>query len=279
MQIEGILLVLGIIVLTGALLLPIIISIMLDEAENIMNQYHRFKEKKEKYKKKKRKTKPFCENKIIFPLDYESTKSLKKTFFEGKENAIELINMIFPAPQLSNNKFVDEIEDISKKFIKIYDNLLRFHHHYPKEDEKSEKIIRQERKKLIRLNRRLENIVGELAILLLDNEDDVNIDEINEDIKNDTDDIRQYSNSRPDTIDEIIEQAPDKNIEDDKLDSTNLLLEKTGVLRDSFGRRTPVDCIDCLHSSRVDVDDNYVFCAKKKTIKPQVKLCNDFRMR
>lgn len=264
MQIEGILLILGIVVLTGALLLPIIISIMLDEAENIMNQYHRFKEKKEKYKKKKKKTNLFCEDKIIFPLDYESAKSLKKTFFEGKENAIELINMIFPAPQLSNNKFVDEIEDISQKFIKIYDNLSRFHHHYPKEDEKSEKIIRQERKKLIRLNRRLENIVGELAILLLDNEDDINIDEIDEDIKNDTDDIRQYSNSRPDTIDEIIEQAPDKNIEDDKLDSTNLLLEKTGILRDSFGRRTPVDCIDCLHSSRVNVDDNYVFCAKKK---------------
>ena len=128
MQIEGILLILGIVVLTGALLLPITISIILDEAENIMRQYHRFKEKKEKYKKKKKKTRPFCENKIIFPLDYESTKSLKKTFFEGKENAIELINMIFPAPQLSNNKFVDEIEDISQKFIKIYDNLSRFHH-------------------------------------------------------------------------------------------------------------------------------------------------------
>lgn len=248
---------------------------MLDEVENIMRQYHRFKEKREKYKKKEEKTKPFCENKIIFPLDYESTKNLKKRFFEGKENAIELINMIFPAPQLSNNKFIDEIEDISKKFIKIYDNLLRFHHHYPKEDVKSEKIIRQERKKLIRLNRRLENIVGELAILLLDNEDDINIDEIDEDIKNDTDDIRQYSNSHPD----IIEQAPNKNISDDNLDSTSLLLEKTGVLRNSVGRKTSIDCLDCLHSSRVNVDDNWVFCAKKNMITPQAKLCNDFRMR
>ena len=141
MEIEGILLILGIVVLTGAFLLPIMVSIMLDEAETIMRQYHRFKEKREKYKKKEEKTKPFCENKIIFPHDYESTENLKKTFFERKENAIELINMIFPAPQLSNNKFVDEIEDISQKFIKIYDNLSRFHHHYPKEDEKSKKII------------------------------------------------------------------------------------------------------------------------------------------
>ena len=172
--------------------------------------------------------------------------------------------MIFPAPQLSNNKFVDEIEDISQKFIKIYDNLSRFHHHYPKEDEKSKKIMRQEKKKLIRLNRRLENIVGELAILLLDNEDDVDINEIDENIKNDTDDIRQYSNNRPDTIDEIIEQALDKNIEDDKLDSTNLLLEKTGVLRNSFGRKTLVDCMDCLHCDKIS--DDCICCAKKKRL-------------
>ena len=58
-------------------------------------------------------------------------------------------------------------------------------------------------------------------------------------------------------------------------DSINLL-EKTGVLRDSFGRRTLVDCMDCLHCDKIG--DDCIYCAKKNTIKP-IKGCNDFIMR
>lgn len=280
LEIISIILIIG---FTIILLLPIILSLFLDSAEDLVRTYNRMKKRKKKENTKKDREKNL--DKIIFYEYYESTKHLQETFTQKKEDARELINIIFPAPQLSNNKFIDEIDDISKKFNKIYDNLLKFHVHYPKEDAKSEEIIRQERKKLLRLNRRLENILGELAILLLDNEDDVDIDEIDEDIKNDTDDIRKYSNNYTtigttdcsDIIDEIIETTPNESDCDDIVDS---IAPITGLLVDAFGRKKPfVDCLDCIHSNRIDT--NHIYCSKKpKITKNRLQgKCDDFEKR
>ena len=279
----GIISIILIIGFTIILLFPIICSLFLESAEDLVRTYNRMKRRKKKENTKRDREKNL--NKIIFYEYYESTKLLQETFAQNKEDARELINIIFPAPQLSNNKFIDEIDDISKKFNKIYDNLLKFHVHYPNEDAKSEKIIRQERKKLLRLNRRLENILGELAILLLDNEDDVDIDEIDEDIKNDTDDIRKYSNNYTkigtkdcsDIIDEIIETTPNESDCDDIVDSIAPI--RTGLLVDAFGRKTFVDCLDCIHSNRIDA--NHIYCSKTRRIKKNrlEGKCDDFEKR
>lgn len=278
----GIISIILIIGFTIILLLPIILSLFLDSAEDLVRTYNRIKKRKKKDNTRRDREK---NNKVIFREYYESTKYLQETFTQKKEDARDLINIIFPAPQLSNNKFIDEIDDISKKFNKIYDNLLKFHIHYPKEDAKSEKIIRQERKKLLRLNRRLENILGELAILLLDNEDDIDIDEIDEDIKNDTDDIRKYSNNYTkigtkdysDIIDEIIETTPNESDCDDIVNSIAPI--RTGLLVDAFGAKTFVDCLDCIHSNRIDTD--HICCLKTLKIKKNrlEGKCDDFERR
>lgn len=112
---------------------------------------------------------------------YRDLENLKDDFIRKEKDTKELINSVFPAPQLSNAKFIGDVNEINKKFFKIYDSLYLFLCNYPIEDREGREIVDKEEEKLRLLHEELIEIMKKLSILLIKN--DIKIEGIEEDIQ------------------------------------------------------------------------------------------------
>ena len=153
--------------------------------EHNKNESKKFAEKLKKESKKK--------SSKAYRAEASHIENLMKMFTDKREEAKTLIEIDFPAPQLTNDKFLQEIEEIDKNFFKIYNSLQYFLSFYPVRDERGEKIILNEEKKLRGLYDRLVNILSELAILSLRNDCNINFDDIEEEMERDSEEISNYS--------------------------------------------------------------------------------------
>lgn len=164
------------------------------------------KKDREKIKKERRKkTHP-----NIYREEYEIVEHLMHLFTKRRDEAKTLIEIVFPSPQLTNNKFVEEIEDIYKDFFKVYNNLNLFFSFYPEEDDRSKKIIEEETKKLSIMYNRINNIVAELSILTLNNNSDISFKDVEEETERDIKEIRDFSKNDYEACDKTKEYISGK---------------------------------------------------------------------
>lgn len=221
--------------LCGALILVVLSPLFLILISELRSKREEVKEEhKEKMEKLKNKVYgPDITSKSkkpsIYREEYETVEHLMEMFTAKREEAKTLIEVVFPSPQLTNSKFVDDIEEIDRDFFKVYNSLNLFFSFYPTEDKRSFNIISNEAEKLTVLYNRLINIIAELSILVLNEDCDINPDDVKESSEQDTDNISMYSKS---------DNFPTEKVVKETLDEA---LKKTGTLKDSFQTRDSKD--------------------------------------
>ena len=123
---------------------------------------HSIKIKKENKKKKKTDKKMTIR---IFEGKYNEIKHILIDINEEYEIALKLIEDIFPSPQLTNDKYINDVEKVYKNSKDIFDKLTSFMSTYPVEDSRSTAIIDKGINDLRESYRAMQGLTSELSIL------------------------------------------------------------------------------------------------------------------
>lgn len=125
----------------------------------------------------------------IFPKHYEIVQAKKRYFDRQKDNANTLIEFIFPAPQITYNKFYNDVTRLNKAFNKQYNSLHLYFRAYPKEDEISSEVIGKGIANLTDFNDKLEDLIKELSQLVVCNKP---TDNLMNDMEKEVDSVKDY---------------------------------------------------------------------------------------
>ena len=127
----------------------------------------------------------------IYSQHYEIIKAKKRVFDREKQNIYTLIEFIFPAPQVTHNKFYNDVTRLSKAFEKQYNSLHLYFRAYPKEDEISKEVIAKGIDNLTDFNDKLEDLIKELSQLVVCNKPTNNL---MEDMDEEINSVKNYKN-------------------------------------------------------------------------------------
>ena len=125
----------------------------------------------------------------IYTEQYQRIRNLKAKFDKEEKDINTLIEHIFPAPQLTNNKFTTDINRLHKAFYKQYKSLHIYFRAYPNEDEVSSHVIHQGYDNLYEFYTALQNLTKELSELIVC---DVPIENLMNDIEEEKESIKTY---------------------------------------------------------------------------------------
>ena len=127
----------------------------------------------------------------IFPKHYEIVQAKKRHFNREKKNAHTLIEFIFPAPQITHNKFYNDVIRLNNAFEKQYNSLHLYFRAYPKEDEISREVIGKGIDNLTDFNNKLEDLIKQLSQLVVCNKP---TDNLMKDMEEEVESVKNYEN-------------------------------------------------------------------------------------
>lgn len=176
----------------GTLMLSAFLEIVFDtnlkKIFNKISAWNYDRKQQKKYKEKAKKDKDRMEIRIFADSKYNEIKRIVSDFHKEHEIALLLIEKTFPSPQLTNDKYVNDVERVYNDCKKKYEKLVSFMTTYPVEDSRSTEIVDNGVSNLRDSYDAMKNLVSELSILLVEGED---ID--TEDLKQSINDIHSYS--------------------------------------------------------------------------------------
>lgn len=183
-------------VMMGVVLITLMLSMFLDLVldTNLKKIFYAIKDwnndrkQQKKYKEEVKKDKDRMEIRIFADSKYNEIKHIVADFHKEHEIALSLIEKIFPSPQLTNDKYINDVEKVYNDCKKKYEKLVSFMTTYPVEDSRSTEIVDNGISNLRDSYDAMKNLVSELSILLVEGED---ID--TEDLKRSINDIHSYS--------------------------------------------------------------------------------------
>lgn len=170
-------------VMMGVVLITLMLSMFFK-----INDWNNDRKQKKKYKEEVKKDKDRMEIRIFADSKYNEIKHIVADFYKEHEIALSLIEKIFPSPQLTNDKYINDVEKVYNDCKKKYEKLVSFMTTYPVEDSRSTEIVDNGISNLRDSYDAMKNLVSELSILLVEGED---ID--TEDLKRSINDIHSYS--------------------------------------------------------------------------------------
>ena len=171
-----------------SMFLELFFSIDLKEALDKIKDWNNDKKQKKEYKEEVKKDKNRMKIRIFADSKYNEIKHIVADFHKEHEIALSLIEKTFPSPQLTNDKYINDVEKVYNDCKKKYEKLVFFMTTYPVEDSRSTEIVDNGISNLRDSYDAMKNLVSELSILLVEGED-IDI----EDLKQSINDIHSYS--------------------------------------------------------------------------------------
>lgn len=127
----------------------------------------------------------------IFPKHYKIIQAKKRNFDRQKRDLNTLIEFIFPAPQITYNKFYNDVTRLSNAFDKQYNSLHLYFRAYPREDEISRKVIAEGIDNLTDFNNKIEDLIKQLSQLVVCNKP---TDNLMKDMEEEVESVKNYEN-------------------------------------------------------------------------------------
>lgn len=124
----------------------------------------------------------------IFEHKYYEIKAIKHDFNDEYKIATTLIEDLFPSPQLTNERYINEVDLVHDKFYEVYDKIVAFLESYPIEDKRSTTITEEAIANLNGLYYTLMRLTSELAVLSVET-DDIDIEDVEDFVNN----VHNYS--------------------------------------------------------------------------------------
>lgn len=177
-------------VLFGYLIISTIYFLFYREIKNFCSNTKR----KLKNKRKEPEEPTVCErlgDVKIFPKHYEIIQAKKRNFDRQKRDINTLIEFIFPAPQITYNKFYNDVTRLSNAFDKQYNSLHLYFRAYPREDEISRKVIAEGIDNLTDFNNKIEDLIKQLSQLVVCNKP---TDNLMKDMEEEIESVKNYEN-------------------------------------------------------------------------------------
>ena len=171
-----------------SMFLELFFGVELREVVDKINGWNYDRKQRKKNKEKAEKDKDRMEIRIFADSKYNEIKHIVSDFHKEHEIALLLIEKIFPSPQLTNDKYVNDVEKVYNDCKKKYEKLVSFMTTYPVEDSRSTEIVDNGVSNLRDSYDAMKNLVSELSVLLVEGED---VD--TEDLKQSIHDIHNYS--------------------------------------------------------------------------------------
>lgn len=153
----------------------------------IIKDWNNDRKQKKEYKEKAKKDKDRMEIRIFADSKYNEIKHIVSDFHKEHEIALLLIEKVFPSPQLTNDKYIHDVEKVYNNCKKKYEKLVSFMTTYPVEDSRSTEIVDNGISNLRDSYDTMKDLVSELSVLFVEGED---ID--TEDLKRSINDIDSY---------------------------------------------------------------------------------------
>lgn len=126
---------------------------------------------------------------IIWEERFRDIQQIRQQFKQEETRVRSLIEFIFPAPQITCNKFSNDVTRLRRSFDKQYNSIHIYVRAYPSEDAVSEQVIESAKKNLLDFLIALEEIAKELSGLIVC---DRNTEDLMSDIKRESESIKQY---------------------------------------------------------------------------------------
>lgn len=120
---------------------------------------------------------------------YQMLLSLKSRFDNQEKETYNLIEILFPNPQITNEKFTDDIVELHSLFYSKFDSLRLFYFNYPSEDDISKDMVIKGYEDLTKIYEMLLDLKKELSKLLIEESD---VEDSLEDIQKVIKDIHNY---------------------------------------------------------------------------------------
>ena len=126
---------------------------------------------------------------IIYEEQFRDIQQIRQQFKQEETRVRLLIEFIFPAPQITCNKFSNDVTRLRRAFDKQYNSIHIYVRAYPSEDAVSKQVIESARKNLLDFLVALEEIAKELSGLIVC---DRNTEDLMSDMKRESESIKQY---------------------------------------------------------------------------------------
>lgn len=126
---------------------------------------------------------------IIWEEQFREIQQIRQQFKQEEARVRSLIEFIFPAPQITCNKFSNDVTRLRRAFDKQYNSIHIYVRAYPSEDFVSEQVIESARKNLLNFLAALEEIAKELSGLIVC---DRSTEDLMSDMKRESESIKQY---------------------------------------------------------------------------------------
>lgn len=126
---------------------------------------------------------------IIWANDYNRIQDLKEQFDQEEQRVNTLIEFIFPAPQITYNKFSNDVTRLHNAFYKQYKSIHIYVRAYPYFDMDSQTVIHQAEDNLKNFLTSLKDLSKELAGLIVC---DKSPDSLLREIKNESQSVKNY---------------------------------------------------------------------------------------
>lgn len=184
------------VVLMVVIVFMLLVSVSLDilfglEVRDIVHRiidWNNDRKQQKKYKEEVKKDKDRMEIRIFADSKYNEIKHIASDFHKEHEIALSLIEKIFPSPQLTNERYINEVDLVHDKFYEVYDKIVAFLESYPIEDERSTIITDEAIANLNGLYYTLMRLTSELAVLSVETED-IDIGDVQDFVNN----VHNYS--------------------------------------------------------------------------------------
>ncbi len=125
----------------------------------------------------------------IHPQQYSMVTVLKNRFDQEEKEINSLIDVVFPNPQMTNTKFMDDVKKLNALFYAKFNSLVLFYKNYPVEDEISKFNVDKGYDDLKKIYNALLDLKKELSKLLID---DTDVDRVLEEINNSNNTVKNY---------------------------------------------------------------------------------------
>lgn len=171
-----------------SMFLDLVLDTNLKKIFYAISDWNNGRKQQKKYKEEVKKDKDRMKIRIFADSKYNEIKHIVADFHKEHEIALSLIEKIFPSPQLTNDKYINDIEKVYNDCKKKYEKLIFFMTTYPVEDSRSTEIVDNGISNLRDSYDAMKSLVSELSILLVE-EEDIDI----EDLKRSINDVHSYS--------------------------------------------------------------------------------------
>ena len=126
----------------------------------------------------------------IYYNHYCAMQELKDSFLEQEEQLYKLVEYIFPAPQITHNKFSNDQKRLHNAFFKQYRSLHIYHRAYPTEDDTSLEVINNGQYNLQQFYTALEDLIKELSSMIICKQP---INGLMDDMEREKNSVREYN--------------------------------------------------------------------------------------